>query len=617
MLRIACGLLAVLYLCQSAAQDDGDAVVITASRSEQLLREAIPHTTVLTRQDIRSSQAVDLPTLLRREAGFEFTQNGGIGGTSGTFLRGTATAQSLVLVDGVRVADLNNGIASLDQFMLDEIDRVEIVRGSVGSLYGSGAIGGVIQIFTRRGEGAPAPAISLGAGGEGDRRVAASYGGQTGDTRFNVTASRFATKGFLALRPGASATANPDNDGYRNESYAANVSHRVAAGHEAGVSFYSTAGRQEYDNAFALAATTQDFADVRMSSWRAFLNNQFSQNWVSRLTIAESANMNHAFQDAATVSRTRTQTRQYGWQNDLIFGAGLQKIMAGLERVEQDIEGTIAYTRTSRDVNALLGGYQGRFGVHNLQLNLRAERYSDFGDTRTYLAGYAFDISERWRVFASHGTGFRAPTFNELFFPPIALGAGVFLACNDPNLKPERSRSSDAGVQYASGGTLLKVSAFRTRIRDAIAPGCPPSNVNQAMIDGIETSLTARWWGTLLKGALTVQDPVQRTAAGEAQLLRRAKRFGSVSAVRPYGPWQFGGEVLASGEKPDTVVTSFAGARTTLPAYAVVNLFGRYAIRNESYLAVRVENVLDKDYLLTHGFNVQRRKFTLSFNHRF
>jgi vitamin B12 transporter len=605
-----------LFLCSLHCIAQEDAVVITASRSAQLLRESIPHTTVLTEREIRESQAVDLPALLRREAGFEFVQNGGIGRTSGTFLRGTATGQSLVLVDGVRVADLNNGSAGLDQFMLDEIERVEIVRGNVSSLYGSGAIGGVIQVFTRRGRGAPAASVDASVGGEGDRRLRASYGGEVRDTRFSVTASGFETRGFSALRPEVSPTADPDRDGYRNQSLAASASHRLAAGHEAGFSYYSTFGRQEYDSAFALSPRDKQTANVRLGTWSAYVNNQLTGAWLSKLSLSEASNSNHDFTNGATNFRTQTRNRQITWQNDLVATPD-HRFVAGLERAQQNLEGTIAYTREGRNTDAFFAGYNARFGSHNLQLNTRDERYSDLGKVRTHFAGYAFDLSERWRLFASQGTGFRAPTFNELFFPPIDLGGGFLLACNDPNLRPERARSSDAGVQYAAAGHLVKVAAFHSRITDLINPGCPPQNINQATIDGVEASYSGEWRGTRLKAAFTVQDPVQHTATSHLPLVRRASRFGSVSAARTFGPLQAGAEWLVSGPRPDFLVTSFTGERTELAGYGVVNATARYLFRKETSIGMRVDNVFDKDYSLTHGFNVQRRKATLSLAHQF
>jgi vitamin B12 transporter len=597
------------WSCISLAQED--AVVVTASRSAQLLRDSIPHTTVITQREIRESQATDLPSLLRREAGFEFVQNGGVGRTSSAFVRGTATAQSLVLVDGMRMSDLNFGAASLDQFVLSEIERVEIVRGTVSGLYGSGAIGGVVQIFTRRGSGAPAASIDAAAGGEGDRRLRFGYGGELGDTRFNLGASGFRTDGFSAVRPEvAPAVVNPDRDGYRNESLAASLSHRFAPGHEAGVTYYTTRGDQEYDDALFGSPTDDLRADVRLGAWTATVQNQLASRWLSKLSFAESSNASEERLNGFTTFRTKTENRQLGWQNDLALATD-HRLIAGLERTEQKISGDTFYLRDSRQVDALLLGYVGRFGRHQLQANTRDERYSDFGDAQSHFLGYALDLTERWRVFASRSTGFRAPTFNELFFPPL----GGFV-CNNPGLTPERARSSDAGLQYASARSLLRVVAFQTRFTDLISSGCPPQNVNRATIEGAEASYSGEWAGTRLKASFTVQDPVQHASSGDVQLVRRARRFGSLSAMRDAGPWQLGGEWLVSDRRPDNIVTTFS-ARTEVAGYGVVNAIAAYRVAKETTAGLRVDNLFDKDYSLTHGFNVQRRKVTLSLSQRF
>ena len=614
-MRSAVCIFLVGFSSHSLAQED--AVVITASRSEQLLREALSHTTIITQGDIRDSQAVDLPTLLRREAGVEFVQNGGIGHFSSTFVRGTASAQSLVLIDGVRIADLNNGIASLDQVMLDEVERVEIVRGNVGSLYGSGALGGVVQIFTRRGRGEPALSASGALGGEGDHRLRIGYGGELGETRFHLSASAFRTDGFSALRPEVSPLVDPDRDGYRNESLAAGLSHRIAAGHEAGVSYYSSFGRVEYDNAFGPSASDKQSARLRIGSLSAFLHSELTAAWLSKLRLSEATNSNHDLLNGATsfAGRTKTRNRQLTWENTVTLTPD-HRLVGGLERLEQHLDATsIAYLRQDRDIDALFAGYVGRFGVHNLQLNTRRERYSDFGGARSHLLGYALDLSERWRAFASRSTGFRAPTFNELFFPPIDLGGGFFLPCNDPALRPEKARSGELGVQYARAAGLLKLAAFHTRVTDLIQPGCPPVNVDQATIDGVEASYSGEWAGTRIKAAFTVQDPVEQSGGTKLQLVRRAKRFGSLSAARALGAWQIGAEWLVSDRRPDILATSFTGERTELAGYGVMNASARYALGKSSSVGLRLDNVFDKDHSLTHGFNTQGRKLTLALSH--
>src|SRR2546421_2777646 len=180
-----------MTICAQPAPRD-DAVVVTASRMEQRIRDAIPHTTVITEKDIRDSQAVDLPSLLRREAGFEFTQNGGVGTTSSIFMRGGRGAQALVLIDGVRVEDSAFGTTAIQHVMLDEVERIEVVRGNVSSLYGSGAIGGVVQVFTRRAHGTPVSSAEITAGSRGTSKLSAAYGGETDATRFKLPGSRVA-----------------------------------------------------------------------------------------------------------------------------------------------------------------------------------------------------------------------------------------------------------------------------------------------------------------------------------------------------------------------------------------------------------------------------------------
>ena len=292
------------------AQDSDDvsqAVVVTASRSEQLLREAIPHTTIITSREIRASGAADLPSLLRKEAGFEFSQSGGIGTVSSTFLRGATTNQTLVLVDGVRLSNLNFGATALDQLMLDQIERVEIVRGNVSSLYGSGAIGGVIQVFTRAGTGAPRASIDLGLGEQGEQRLRAQYAGAVGDTRFSVNLSHFSTDGFSAQKPANSATTNPDRDGYRNLSLSANLEHRFSADHQAGVRYFSSDGKVEFDNAFAASVNDKHTADARVGSWAVFSNNRIAQWWLSKLTYSEGYDLFDSYTNSTVASRAKTK----------------------------------------------------------------------------------------------------------------------------------------------------------------------------------------------------------------------------------------------------------------------------------------------------------------------
>ena len=588
------------------AQPVDDAVVVTASRTEQRIRDAIPHTTVLTRKDIRDSQAVDLPTLLRREAGVEVAQSGGLGGNASLFMRGAGSAQSLVLIDGVRVEDSVSGTTAFQHLMLDDIERIEVVRGNVSSLYGSSAMGGVVQVFTRRGTGAPAPYGELTAGSRDTTKLLAGYGGELGDTRFNVSALRLDTRGFSAINPGFAPAANPDDDGYRNESISASIAQRLGRTHEIGARLLRTRNKFDYDSAFALPTSLQT-ADQDLGMAQLYWDARFVERWKSRVTASEGTDYRTDFVDAAFSSASNTRSRQLMWDNEVRITPSHVLSLAA-ERLEQALDSSAA-GQHKRDVNSLRLGYLGRLGAHALQVNLRHDKYSDFGDADTYFLGYGYDLTEAWRLTASTSTAFRAPNFADLFgFPPFTFP--------NPALSPERSRTYELGVQWAAAGQRIRVVAFQTEYKDEIVfdfVANQSQNVAKAHVDGVEASYSGRFGGTDLTAALTVQDVVEQQADGtELAGLRRAKAYGSASAFRSFSRWRVGGELLTSGSRPDIIITSFTNERTQLPGYAVLNLLARFNYTRNLFIAARLENALDKEYQLVHGFNTAPRGLFVS-----
>ena len=591
--------IAILVLPAYAADDPADELVVTATRDTQRLGNTIQHTSVITEREIRASQAVDLPTLLRREAGLEFTQNGGIGRVGGLFVRGANPNQALILVDGVRVNAATTGGTQIDQLMLDEIERVEIVRGPGSALYGSDAIGGVVQVFTKRGRGAPAPNATVGFGNEGTQRYGAGYGGNAGPWQFNVSGSYFRTDGFSSLRTEASPTANPDDDGYRNLSGSAMATYHFNERNRAGFSAYASQGRSEFDNAFAASRDDRQTGKSAVNAANVFLQNQFTDVWTSRLTATQGTDLFRDELNGQQTSFFKTQNRSLTWQNGLAVAAG-QNLTLGAETLGQAVNSTVVYTRDSRTVNSAFGGYTGTFGRNTLQGNLRYDHYNDFGGKTTYLAGYGYQLLEGLRATASYSHGFRAPSFNELYFPNFG----------NPNLQPEEATQSEVGLQYALAAQLFRLAAYRTDYENLIG-GFPLQNVNSAQVKGVELSYTGNVAGTNLKASLTLQDPENQDTG--QQLVRRAKAFGAFGASRAFGPFSIGGEVLASGPRYDTDVFTFQ--RVKVAGYAVVNLFARYNITPDLSLGLRVDNLFDKDYTLASGYNVQGTLALLSLNY--
>ena len=592
---LAIAALPALVFAQSAPANE--AVVITASRTEQPLRDAIPHTTILTRQDISDSQAVDLPSLLQREAGFEYTQNGGLGAVTGLFMRGGRSAQTLILVDGVRVEDAAFGTTAIQHIMLDEVERIEIVRGNVSSLYGSGGIGGVVQVFTRRGHGTPAPSAEITAGSRGTSKLSAAYGGEVGATRFNVTVSRFDTRGFSAIDTRLAPNANPDADGYRNESVSGSVIQRISAQHEVGVLMYDSRGRLDYDSAFGLPTDThQSTQDLRML--QAYWEAHPVERWTSRLTLGEGTDYRTDLLNGAFNNSSNTRSRQLIWDNRL-RAAPAHEFAIGLEALRQELQNSgLLPQRRDRNADVARLGYLGRLGAHSLQVNLRTEDYSDFGRANTHFLGYGYDVTQAWRLTASTSTAFRAPTFIDLF------GFGGNAA-----LRPERARTHEFGVQWADGPNLVRVVAFDTRYQDAITFDVQTftvRNVRKASVDGVESSYSGQLAGFDLRAALTVQDATEQEPGGqELPAIRRAKRYGSLAAYRSLGRLRMGGELIASGARPDTNIVS--GARLSDAGYSVVNLTARYEIEKRLFVAARLQNAFDEKYQRVNGFNTPRR----------
>src|SRR5580765_4413005 len=597
-LRRAAPLLAFCSL--ALAQTEDDAVVVTASRTEQRVRDAIPHTTVLTRKDIRDSQAADLPTLLRREAGIEVSQSGGLGGNASLFTRGGRSAQTLVLIDGVRVEDAGFGTTAIQHLMLDDIERIEIARGNVSSLYGSGAIGGVVQVFTRRGSGAPTPYGEAMAGSRDTTKLLAGYGGEVGSTRFNVSALRLATRGFSAIDPRLAPLANPDDDGYRNESVSASLAQRLGANHEIGVRVLRTRAKIDYDDSFT-GPTSVQTADQDLGMTQLYWDAQLLERWKSRITAAEGTDYRTDFLDAAFAFLSNTRSRQLIWNNDVSL-APAHGVSFSLERLEQEMDNS-TFGQKKRDANSARLGYLGRLGAHSFQANVRNDKYSDFGNADTYFLGYGFDLTDAWRLTASTSTAFRAPTFQDLF------GFG-----GNPQLRPERTRTNELGVQWASGTNRVRVVGFHTDYQDAITfdnVTFTAQNIRKAKVNGVETSYSGRIAGIDLRAALTLQDPVEQEPGDiERAAIRRAKRFGSIAAFRNFGRWRIGGELLASGERPDVDIATFE--RVELASYTVVNLLARFEYNKNLYFTTRLENAFDEKYQVVHGFNTAPRGFFVS-----
>jgi vitamin B12 transporter len=580
----------------SYAETPMELVIMTPTRMPQSLDKTLADTAVLDEQDIRNSGAVDVPSLLKNLAGVEFYQTGGTGKQSSLFLRGTNSSHALVLLDGVRINSATTGATAIDQLMLDQVERIEVVRGNVSSLYGSEAIGGVVQIFTKRGKGEPAFNVSGGVESHNTQRLSAGFGGETGGTAFNVQVSGYKTDGVSAIKPGIVPTVNPDNDGYDNSSLSGNARHAFDPDNSLSASAFQSRGDVQYDDAFALAATDLNTSKSTLSKFSVISDNRFSDSWQSKLQLAEGMDDSKTYLNGMQSSAIKTSNRQIDWQNTLEVSTS-GSVLLGLENLNQQVMSDTVYTQTARKVNSLFAGYTGNRNAHQVQANLRQDRYSDFGVANTGLLGYGYAMTDAWRVTASISTAFKAPTFNDLYGP---AGWG-----SNPNLRPERSRNYEIGLHYGADEQRVDVVYFDNRILDLIAADTTWTlqNLSAARSNGIELSYTGRFGNTGVNAALTAQNP--RDANTGQALLRRAKLYSSLGVLHQFGAWKAGGEWRYSDTREDYDISTFA--RTTLPSYNVVNLSASYALNKRLNLSLRADNVFNKDYMLAHGYNTLGR----------
>ncbi len=586
--------------------------IVTGTRIEQPLKQTLSHATVITQDEINSSQAADVPTLLKSLAGVEFYQSGGVGKQSSLFMRGTNSSHVLILLDGVRINSATTGSTAIDQLMLDQIERIEVVRGNVSSLYGSEAIGGVIQIFTKRGYGEPSLNVSSGLGSHNTQRASAGYGGKINETQFNVQLSKFHTDGVSAIKQKLAPNTNPDNDGYGNTSLSANVRHAFNADHSVSGALFNSRGEVQYDNVSNTPTDTHTSKPI-LSKFSLASDNRLNEIWQSKLQLAQGRDDLKNYLNGAEKSNFKTTHRQITWLNTVaVHSEG--RVLVGLENLKQRVAASTAYTQTDRQINSLFAGYTGNYGAHQVQTNLRQDRYSDFGKANTGLLGYGYAITDTLRATASASTAFKAPTLNDLFYPFEDYGFG-FTYQGNPNLKPERSKNHDLGLRYANDTQHLNLIYFDNRIRDLIASNAAGNtviNINAARINGVELSYAGQFSNTQIKAAYTHQNP--RDVKTDLTLLRRAKEFANFNITQQMETWRVGGEVQYSGSRADGDILTFA--RLTLPSYTLFNLSADYHLDKHAKLSLRADNIFNKDYMLAHGYNTLGRTIFASLNYQ-
>ena len=607
--KIIASLIALAFASPSYSAENIklDDVVVTASRTPQPRESVIADVSVIGADEIQRSGQATLVELLQLQPGIEITSNGGAGKTAGIFVRGTNSSHVVVLIDGIRVSSATLGTTTFENLPITQIDKVEILRGPATSLYGQDAIGGVIQVFTKKGQGKTKFYGSVGYGTYDTKIVEAGVSGQMNDTSFALNLSASDTDGFSAID-----TNNPnfnDDDGYRNFAFNTSLTQKLVEGHEIGVQLFNSAGNTRFDNSFNLGNFSSK-ADIEQQSLAFTSKNQFLPFWLSSLKVGfsqdkvKSYDEIDAFVNPFNPTKFDTEQTQINWQNDLSLPVGTLTLM--YDRLEEDVESTTDYDKTNRINEGYVASYLANIGAHSLQASLREDHNSQFGNYVTGGVGYGYSFNQNWRATASYGSAFKAPTFNDLYFPGF----------NNPDLKPEKSDNIEASLRYQDDGTSLSATIYENKIRNLIAFDFATftiENLNKAVIQGLSLAGSQRWGNLQLQANADIQSP--RDDATDNLLARRANRHGALNLSYNWGDWRFGAEATASSKRYNNLANTVG-----LDGYALLNLTTAYKVNQDWTIQARANNILDKNYVLAvdgNGINYNTPGANLFVNVRY
>ena len=589
-LALACALPAVaqqtdsVLLAQNLHAPSMRETVVTATRTEQPLSDLVADVSIVDRETIERSGATGVVDVLARLPGVQIVRNGGIGNSANVFLRGAEGRFTAVYIDGVRVDSQSTGGALWEQIPLSQIDRIEVLRGPAAAVYGSDAIGGVVQLFTRKGEGALAPYVGVGMGTHNTRKIEAGVSGSAGvggafDYALGLT--RTQSDGY-DIRSGAGH--NTDKDDYRATSGNARVGFKVNVQHRIDATLLGQTMNSGYDiSPVPVDDRNKNRLRTAGLTWAA----QWTDTYTMRLTVNDTLSR---YETEPSLYRTETQLRGYLWQNEFRLGAHL--FTAALERREDTLVNPAldAWSKTidrDRSQNALALGYGYHVGAHTLQLNVRHDDDSEFGGKNTGSVAYGYGFAPNWRATASAGTAFRVPTLYQRFSE-----------YGDASLKSESSRNVELGLRYAQGASSFSAVAYRNRVSNLIAfaggGNCGAAfgcyvNTARAEYRGVTLAGSHKLGGVQVHGSVDVQKP--RDLDTGKLLARRAKRYATLGADTRVGDWTMGAEVQASGQRFDD-----ANNTRTLGGYGLFNLYASTRIARDFTLLARVDNLADKSY---------------------
>lgn len=586
-------------------QTELDEIVVTATRTPTKISNTIAQTRVVDNEELRRYQGQTALEVLQRQPGISHYSNGGMGSVSKVYMRGYEGKQILVLIDGIRYSSLSAGGATLSLLPADQIERIEILYGASGSsIYGADAMGGVIQIFTK-GSNVEKSNFSITAGvGSNDQYTygaAAQFANNEGTT-LSLSASHNETNGFNSKLPSAYGF-NKDDDGYESDNFSIALNQRINDQWSTGVSALYSKSTIEFDN----GATRDDYSDQENGAAQAFVDWRYLPGSSVKLQYGHSIDkLDNKFGD---IFDTKQDQINLIGKHRLPVGQAIY----GLEYLDQSLDTTASgYNIEDRDVKSAFLGYLLANNQFDVQANIRFDDNSQHGDQTTYNLGGAYNFNPSLRIGANYAKGFRAPDFNELYYP----GSG------NPRLNAETSDNYEAFIEYDTLLQSTRLTGYHNKVDDLINfnalydsngkyIGGSYENIEQTKTKGV--SLTSDWVinNYLLGGSYDYQQAKDDSSKAND---------GNFLAIRP----EHKGLVYVGYRLPSLDIRAeyqyvddyYSGTDNTdaqrVDSYGLLNISGNYQLTDNLTMTARLNNITNKQYITLPGYNTDGTNFLTS-----
>ena len=620
-------------------------VVVVSNRVNEQLSGVLPFVSVIQKSEIEKFRYADLYELLSGQAGLQLSRAGGAGNPTFVYMRGANSTQSLVLVDGIPFASQGAIGASspLEAIALAQVDRVEILRGNASAVYGPGAAGGVIQIFTQApknlSEGIDA---KVDMGSMNSRSLQTSLRKNMGDGQFNITVSEDRSDGMSSMTPSRYANMqnvniNPDKNGFDSRSLGVGWRQNLSSTTQLAFNYLNTSALASYDNPYALSNTERWGSQSKLEMVGGQLSHRVSDSWKTSLSFGQSVSKLGTLTNDVLNSdygTTHSRQQQTRWENVLALGSDTQATFGYGNQVARLEAARTSYDWSANPVTPIevnvnqsvrqervFGGVNRQLGAWTWRINLSHEKLPGSQSDSTYLVGAGYELNSNYKLTWTRSSAIQSPTVGQLY--DVAYGG-------NEALKPEHSTNTEIGLQFKDDNSFWRLVAFDVQYKDMIAAGsnlvADPfwasqyvtqlENLSSAQNQGLEFAYARKWTGWSVQLTHTIQNPENKSSSRPIQ--NRAKRFGSLSVSHFLNEsTSLNAKVLATAEQWTPMIGSFS-ASALVPGYAVLNLSVDHKLYPSLKLTFSVLNALDKTYFHLDGYNNPGRTYFmgLKYNYR-